>query len=256
MPYKYNPIEGQFDLVNAAATPAVGSIVAGNKINTTTAGTAVTINADTDLVASVATDSGTATPVANSMSIVGGGGVVVSAIGSVVTVTGGGSIPPKEFSFNAEGLVAIETNFGALTQLTGTNVKILVRAFDATTEEYANGKFFVPSNFNTSGTITFRAYVSAATAAASKNIGLTFGHRAVTDNESWDQTYTDVDSGAISIAATQDRLTLVTWTVANSTAGWAANDMIEFRISRDTSVANNLVGDMYLFNFEVSVPRT
>jgi hypothetical protein len=163
---------------------------------------------------------------------------------------------PKIFSFAAEGLNALETNFSVLTQLTGTNVKILVRSFDQTTEQYANGKFFVPSDFDTSGTITFRAYVAAATAAASKNIGLTFGHRAVTDNESWDQTYTDVDTGAVSINSTQDRLTLVTWTVANSTAGWAANDMIEFRISRDTSVASNLASAMYLFLLEVSMPRT
>lgn len=177
------------------------------------------------------------------------------------TLGGGGSSTdtrsPKEYSFPLEGLGALETNFAPLVKLTGTNVNVFARAFDDTTEEYVNGKFMVPSDIDTSGTVTFRAYVTAATAAASKNIGLTFGHLPLNDSEDWDPAspYTDEDTGAVAIDATQDDVTEVTWTETISNLGWAASDMVLFRLSRDTSVADNLTGDMYGFVFEISIPR-
>lgn len=173
------------------------------------------------------------------------------------SITIAADLAPKKYFFAAEGLTAEETNFAAPTKLTGSNVKVKVLAFDDSTEEYSNGKLEVPSDALASGTVTFRAYVSAATAAASKNIGLTFGHLALGDDEDWDPAspYTDEDSGATAISATQDDVTLVTWTETFSNLGWAANDLVLFRVSRDVSVANNLSGDMYLFSFSVEIPR-
>lgn len=276
MPFKYNPIEGIFDIVvtdtaggastsfntdSGTATPASGVITVsgGSLITTSGSGSTVTVAGTGAIASSFPTDSGTATVSGNALQIVGGGNTTTSASGNVVTITstGGGSLPPKEFHFPSEGLGAIETNFAPLTLLTGTNVKVYVRAYDDTTEEYNNGKFMVPSDIDTSGTVTFRAYVSAATAAASKNIGLTFGHLPLANSEDWDPAspYTDEDSGATAIDATQDDVTLVTWTETVSNLGWAGNDMVLFRISRDTSVADNLTGDMYLFNLQISIPR-
>lgn len=170
---------------------------------------------------------------------------------------GGGGDTIKLYQFSSEGLSPLEDNFAPLVKLTGTNVNVFVRAFDDTTEEYLNGKMLLPSDIDTSGTVTFNAYVTAATAAASKNIGLTFGHLPAADSEDWDPAspYTDEDSGATAISATQDDVTLVTWTETISNLGWAADDLVLFRISRDVGVADNLSGDMYLFNLSVEVPR-
>jgi hypothetical protein len=166
-------------------------------------------------------------------------------------------MPPKEYWFAAESMQPLETNFAPLTKLEGTNVNVFVRSFDDTTEEYVNGKIQVPGDVDTSGTVTFRAYVSAATAAASKNIGLTFGHLALNDSEDWDPVspYTEEDSGATAIDATQDDVTEVTWTESITNLGWAANDLVLFRLSRDTGVTDDLTGDLYLFSLAIEIPR-
>jgi len=170
---------------------------------------------------------------------------------------GGGSMPVAEIHFDVANLAVPETNFAPLEKLSGTNVNVFVRSFDDTTEEYVNGKLQVPTDLDTSGTVTFRAYVSAKTAAASRNIALTFGHRALNNSEDWDPAspYTEEDSGDTAIDATQDDVTEVTWTETVTNLGWAANDMVLWRLSRDPGATNDLVGDMYLFNFTVEIPR-
>ncbi|MFW9875236.1 MAG: hypothetical protein ACFFG0_19185 [Candidatus Thorarchaeota archaeon] len=163
----------------------------------------------------------------------------------------------KEYWFAAESLQPLETNFAPLEKLAGTNVNVFVRSFDDTTEEYVNGKLQVPGDVDTSGTVTFRAYVAAKTAAASKNIALTFGHLALNDSEDWDPAspYTEEDSGDVAIDATQDDVTEASWTETISNLGWAANDLVLFRLSRDPAATNDLTGDMYLFSFTVEIPR-
>lgn len=160
------------------------------------------------------------------------------------------------FNFMPASLHAVESNFPPLEKLDGTTTDILVLAYDDTTEEYRNGHFIVPNDVDTSGTVTFHAYVMAKTAAASRNIGLTFGWRAINDSEDFDGAYTDEDSGATAIDATQDDLTEVTWTETMGTLGWVAGELIIFRLSRDPGVASDLVGDMYLLGFAVRIPRT
>ncbi len=163
-----------------------------------------------------------------------------------------------EIQFDAAHLHAFETDFGALEELAGSNVNTLVRAFDDTTEEYANGKFLVPGDVDTAGTVTFRAYVMAKTAAASKNIALTFGHLALNDGEDFDPAspYTEEDSGDKAIDATQDNVTEITWTETIANLGWAANDLVLFRLSRYAAGANNLSGDMYLLALNIEIPLT
>lgn len=161
----------------------------------------------------------------------------------------------KEFVFVAEGLTGVETNIAALEQLNGTTVKTKVRSFSDTTEQYANGKFIVPSDIDTSGTVTFQAYVMAKVAVANKNVALTFGHYAAADGETFDGAYTDEDSGDVAIDGTQDNLTLAEWTETVSNLGWAANDNVFFRVSRPAASADNLADDMYLFTFRIKIPR-
>jgi len=167
----------------------------------------------------------------------------------------------KECSFGAADLQALETNFAPLEKLTGANVKTMVRAFDDTTEEYANGKLQVPGDVDTSGTVTFRAYVMAKTAAGTpNNVLLTFGHLALNNSEDFDPAspYTEKDSALIDVSTTagaQDDVIEATWTETVANLAWAANDMVLFRISRDPAATSDLTGDMYLFSFTVEIPR-
>jgi hypothetical protein len=163
--------------------------------------------------------------------------------------------PPKEYWFAAESLQPLETNFAALVKLSGTTVKTFIRAFDDTTEEYVNGKLQVPGDIDTSGTVTFRVYAMAATAAVSKNVALTFGHVAVNDSEDFDVAYTDEDSGDKAINGTQDNVTEITWEATVLTLGWAASDLVFFRLSRPDASANDLAGDLQVFSLSVEIPR-
>ena len=130
-------------------------------------------------------------------------------------------------------------------------------AFDDTSEEYANAAFEVPGDIDTSGAVTFRAFVSPATGAASKNVALTFGHKATGDDEAVDGAYTEEDSGDQAITATTGYLTVITWTETVANLGWTANELVHCRVSRPQASANNLVGDMYLVDcFTIDVPVT
>lgn len=163
-------------------------------------------------------------------------------------------MPVAELTFPVASLHALESAFAAVEKVSGTNVKELVCAFDDTTEEYRNGSFHVPQDIDGSGTVTFRAYVRAKTAAASKNVALTFGHYAANDSEAYDAAYTEEDSGDKAIDATQGDWTEITWTETVSNLGWAAGDLVTFRISRYDAPTNDLSGDMYWRTFAVEIP--
>lgn len=172
-----------------------------------------------------------------------------------VLPAGGGAIPNEVFYFKATDFDALETNFAPLVQDNGTNAKVMVRAFDDSTEEYVNFSLKVPADIDTSGSVTFRVWMYAATAAASKNVALTFDHRPLDNSESWDQTYTSEDSGDIAIDATQDDITEATWTETVTNLSWAAHDIVLCRLSRPNATANDLTGDLYVLGFAVEVPR-
>lgn len=161
-----------------------------------------------------------------------------------------------EIQFDTNAWSPIETNTPQFSVDAGTNVNKTSHAFDDTTENFLNAKFKVPGDVDTSGTVTFRAYVWAATAAASKNIELRFGHLALNDSEDWDpvSAYTNEDSGDKAIDATQDDVSEITWTETITNLGWAADDAVYCRLSRIAPSANNLVGDMHLDIFSVEIP--
>lgn len=170
---------------------------------------------------------------------------------------GGGSMPTAQITFHPNDFEFNEGNPASIEFLNGTTVDTKVIAFDDTTEEYVNGKFEVPGDISTTGsdTVTFRAYVMAKTAAASKNIGLTFGHLAVNNSEDFDGSYTDEPSGDKAVDATQDDVTEVTWTETITNLGWAANDLVFFRLNRDTDATDDLTGDLFLFHLSINIPQ-
>ncbi len=159
-----------------------------------------------------------------------------------------------DIQFDAHSLYCPPTNGAPLTLLDGTTVDTFVRAFDDTTEEYAHGKFRVPDNIIPSGTVTFSAVVLAKTAAASKNVQHRFGHVALANSEDFDVAYTNEDSGDKAIDATQDDISIHTWTETVANLGWAAGDLVLFRYSRVAPGANNLSGDMYLLHLTIQIP--
>lgn len=178
---------------------------------------------------------------------------LASGVPSWAAASGGGGA--KEFWFSAESMQPLETNFAPLVKISGTNQRIFVRAFDDTTEEYVNGKIQVPGSVDTSGSVTFRVYCYAATAAASKNVAFTLGHLALNDSEAFDQAFTDVDSGDKAIDATQGDVSEISWSETVTNLGWAANDLVLFRLSRPQASANNLAGDLYVLSLAIEIPR-
>jgi hypothetical protein len=163
-------------------------------------------------------------------------------------------MPTTEMQFDTNALYGVETNVPTPELVSGTNVKKIVWAFDDTTEEYINGKLKVPTDVDTGGTVTFRAFCMAKTAAASKNVALTFGHSARDNDEDYDAAYTDEDSGNKAIPDTQDDVAEVSWTETVSNLGWQAHDLVYFRLSRYQASVNNLSGDLYLDLFVVEIP--
>ena len=166
---------------------------------------------------------------------------------------GGG---PRVFQFDAHALYAPPTNGAPLVLLDGTTVDTFVRAFDDAAEEFVHGKFRVPDDINTSGTVTFAVACMAKTAGSSaKQILHTFGHVALADGEDFDVAYTDEDSGVCNPDATQDHISIHTWTETVANLGWAAGDLVLFRYSRGiVGEADKVVGDLYLFHLTVKIP--
>jgi len=85
-------VSTSFNGDSGSATPSGGAItIAGGTLLTTSAAAAtVTINADDNVVGSVATDSGAVTPSSNSFTITGTGGITTSGSGSTLTIDGSG----------------------------------------------------------------------------------------------------------------------------------------------------------------------
>ena len=158
------------------------------------------------------------------------------------------------FQFPANTLSTPPANGAPITPLDGTNVDIFVRAFDDTTEEFACGKLRLPDDLNAAGTVAFEVAVMAKTAAASKFVQHRFGHVALANSEDFDVAYTNKDSGDKAIDATQDDISIHTWTETVANLGWAAGDLVLFRYSRITPSGANLSGDMYLFGLTIKLP--
>jgi len=166
---------------------------------------------------------------------------------------GESTIPKKPVtvptSGTADGIASISSD-------TGTNSDILGAAFDDTADEYTMVKFKVPSDVDTSGTVTFRIRGYAATAAA-QDIAMLVAWHEVGDAEDWDGALTE-ETGTTTLTNTQDALDTLVITETVSTLGWVANDEVFLYIGRDGDHATNdgLSGDFIMTGFSVEIPRT
>jgi len=150
--------------------------------------------------------------------------------------------------------MGLEANAAPVVFLSGSNVKTLVRAFDATTEEYANFRFAVPRELDAGGTVTFRVACAPATAEAGKNVAHTLGFCSVADGEDFDGGYTDEDSGDRAVEAAQDEISIHSWTETVANLGWSAGDVVFSRYSRPQASSNNLGGDLYVIYVVIEIP--
>ena len=158
------------------------------------------------------------------------------------------SFPAGSFDYPASDPAPLDTD-------TGTNGTIKRQLFDDTTDESVIGQFKVPSDLDTSGTVTFRMYGYASTAAAD-DVVFIFSHSAISDSDSWDTAFTDESSGAKTCDADQDNIDIFTWTETVSNLGWSANDFCRFKLTRDAdNGSDDLTGDYGVILFEIDIPR-
>lgn len=151
-------------------------------------------------------------------------------------------------------LEPLETNTPAFDVITTTNLKGTVWKFDSTTQEYLNGKFEVPPNIDTAGTVYFRAK-GRSSGGASGNVAFDFDHAAVASAEDLDSfSYTTEASGDKASTATDGALDTHEWSETVSNLGWVAEDEVFFRLSKEQASSGNLSGDWYLYDFIIEIP--
>lgn len=170
---------------------------------------------------------------------------------------GGGGGFQAELNFKLAGMeVNTTTEFAPIEYIDLGTIEGLVRAFDDTTQEYCQDTFSVPGDIDTSGTVTFEIYGKRASGTSAANIYLDFDHRAVADSEAWDGSYTTESSGAQAVDTTAGDIDRITWTETVTNLGWTANELVEFRLSRDSADAGDtLSGDYYIRNLRILIPR-
>lgn len=239
MPFKFNALTGNLDLVNAdtlgGLTPTKGNIAVGDGSSWTVL--AVGAN-DTVLTA----DSGEAT------------GIKWAAT----------TVAIDNKFWEARDLDVSYTPIAPLEQNTTTNIISKSRAFDYATIEYCNSSYYVPSDIDTAGTVTFYVFWQARTAPASdEDVVWQVEHSAVADAEDLDSaTFTAEVATAAATSTVQNQLNYTTWTETVSNLGWAAADEVFLKWSRKSTDANDTfdtrattADDALAFKFGMLVPR-
>lgn len=194
----------------------------------------------------------TATGAHQSIASVGTANQVLTSngAGALPTFQAAATLPIKWIPIPGSALQPVETASGVHTAITGTNVKKFTRAFE--NGDFGNFITMVPDDIDTSANVTIKVYCWAATAAASKNVSYDFHYNAINDSEDWDVAYSTSASGDKSIDATQDDISVHSWTFAAS--GLSANDMLQCQIER-TTATDDLVGDLYVDMIAIGFPR-
>ena len=234
MAIKYNPFTGEFDLT--------GSSGGGGASPLTTKGDLYTYSS------------------ADARLAIGTDGQVLKADSGEATglIWGAASVPDARFGGSASShSVNTTTAFAPVNYRDFGSIEILTRAFDATTTEYMQGQFRIPTDLGAGASnVTFEIVGSASTAAASKNVKFTFDFVEVADGGLMTGAYGGAevwDDQAIS--ATQDDQDIISNTETITNLGWTAGNMVYYRLYRSTATTNNLATDYDVIAFNISVPR-
>ncbi len=168
---------------------------------------------------------------------------------------GPGSAPKSIFYWDAADLIPISPDAVAIAPVSrdvGTNISILTRAYDDTSDECAGGSFIVPLSSDTAGTVNFRT-IWYPVSASTNNVIWDFRHLAIIEGENWDQALTIEASPADAGDSVQDEVTVTTWAETFTNLGWASADAVTFYFCRDAT-ADNLVGDALLIGCGLEIP--
>ena len=141
-------------------------------------------------------------------------------------------------------------------------IYVLVRAFDDTTVEEVGATFKVPSDVDSTGTVTFR-WVWYSTGQTTGTVVWFAQEYDFVEGDDWDASPNSISAypgDSVDTGSTEDiTVTTVTETVTN--LAWAANDVVNFSTGRDAdgSIAPTdddlLSGDAQLLFFSVEIPR-
>lgn len=190
--------------------------------------------------------------------LVGSGGITIAQVGSdlrIHSATGGdGTVAGFiDFVWDAAATWGFNTNAATLERVDGNTSQGYVVSYDDTVEEYRFGAFPCPSNLLTSGTVAL-SVVSTAKSATTGNMIFTFGQSSQAAGASFDAAYTEHDSSSTAVAASTSTLSVTTWSVSVASLGWVANDLIQWRWSRDPG--DTVTGDICVRQYRIRVPVT
>lgn len=164
----------------------------------------------------------------------------------------------KEYWWPASATLPLEAadSIPPISKDAGTNVDQLVVLFDDSTDECRTVSFKVPSDVDTSATVTFRLhwYSSSATTGSAY---WDFRHNSgVADGADPDAALTTEADGGDTVAGTAGQISAATWTETITNLGWAANDQVDAVFCRDANNgSDNFSGDAYVTGFGVEIPR-
>jgi hypothetical protein len=166
---------------------------------------------------------------------------------------GGGSTEPNP-SWVAGEFDYPTSNPAPLDTLVLTNGIIKQQNFDDTVNEKDIQMFKVPSDIDTSGTVTF-IVISKTEAVTTNNMIFNLNHSSAGDNEDPDVAFTIESSGAKAVNGS-GKLDYNTWTETVANLGWAANDLCRIELERDAvNASDNVVGDINVLYYEIDIPR-
>ena len=182
-----------------------------------------------------------------------------SCVGDGTDAGGTDTNAEKEIWFPCPATLPLEAadSIPPLAKDAGTNLDQLTCDFDQSTDEGRTVVFKVPSDVNTSGTVTFRAYWYSASVTTNEVI-MDFRHNSgVADGVDPDVALTTVASAASTAPGTAGQIDIIIWTETVSNLAWAANDLVYGVFERDANNAgDDFAADSKVIGFSVEIPRS
>lgn len=141
-------------------------------------------------------------------------------------------------------IVNHDANFAPAETLTGSNLSRMAHSFDYSTQEYLRHELVVPSDVDASGNVTF-AYIwrPRTHPSPAQDVVWEVESVAIADGESWDTALASKGTIISSSKVTSNQMTVATQIISVSSMGWAANDTVVLRFSRDSSNPDDTLDD-------------
>lgn len=182
-----------------------------------------------------------------------GSGVTLTHGSGSVTLSAGGGATSATAIFPAHSFFLAGTNSAGLVSIGDATTARVCLAFDDTTETYGYNIVSIPANLDSSGTVSFTVF-GGLRSSTTGNLLWTFGERESANSESWTGAYVEYDSASTAISGATTTQREITWSVSVATLGWAAGDVVRFRVSRDPGVSGDATGDSLLDLFSITFP--